>query len=110
MKSKLALGTLAIAATLIGSGTALAQEYKTAEQLKAELAEAIRKGDVYVVFLGDSSRKANDVQSGDPAEAVAAGQKRGEVKADPGRAARTDSMPSGNGGYPGYEYVLPFGQ
>jgi len=110
MRSKLVLGTLAIAATLIGSGTALAQEYKTGEQLKAELAEAIRKGDVYVVFLGDSSPKANDMQSGNPAEAIPAGQKRGEVKADPSRAARTDSVPPGNGGYPGYEYVLPSGQ
>jgi hypothetical protein len=110
MRSKLALGTLAVVATLIGSGTALAQEHKTGEQLKAELAEAIRKGDVYVVFLGDSSRKANDMQSGDPAEAVPAGQKRGEVKADPGRAARTDSIVPANGGYPGYDYVLPFGE
>ena len=110
MRSKFALGTLAIAATLIGSGTALAQEYKTGEQLKAELAEAMRTGDVYVVVVGDSDRKANDMlRSGDPAEAVPAGQTLGQVKADPKRAARTDSISSGSG-YPGYEYVLPFGQ
>ena len=111
MKSQLALGTLAIAATLIGSGTAFAQEYKTGEQLGAEVAEAIRRGDVYVVVVGDSGRKANDVlRSGDPAAAVAAGQTRGQVKANPDRATRTDSIPAGNGGYPGYDYVLPFGE
>jgi hypothetical protein len=37
-------------------------------------------------------------------------EKRGEVRADPGRAARTDSIVPGNGGYPGYDYVLPFGE
>jgi hypothetical protein len=111
MRSKLALGTLAVAATLIGSGTALAQEYKTGDQLKVELVEAIRRGDVYVVFVGDSARKANDMpRSGDPAEGVPAGQTRGPVKADPDRATRTDSISPANGGYPGYDYVLPFGE
>jgi hypothetical protein len=42
MRSKPALGTLAIVATLIGCGTALAQECATRAQMNAELAEAIR--------------------------------------------------------------------
>ncbi len=62
------------------------------------------------MFVGDSARKANDMlRSGDPAEAVLAGQTRSQVNADPNRATRPDSVSSGNGGYPDY-YVLPFGQ
>ena len=40
MKSRLALGTLAIAAALIGSGSALAQEESTQQQVTAELLES----------------------------------------------------------------------
>jgi len=110
MRSKLALGTLTVVTTLISSGTALAQAYQTQEQVRAELAEMIRKGDVYVVVAGDSSRKAAEmVQSVDPGEAGVAGQTQRQEKADPERATG-DSIPSGNGGYPGYDYVLPFGE
>ncbi len=110
MKSKFAC-TLTIAATLIASGSALAQEYKTQEQVKAELVEAIRTGDVYVVFVGDSSRSGKEMlQSGAPADAAAAGRTLGHVKVDRDHATRTDSVSSGNGDYPGYDYVLPFGQ
>ena len=103
MRSKLALGTLSAVATLIGSSTALAQTYNTQEQMKTELVEMIRKG-------GDSGPKAAEmVRSGDPVDAGVAVQTQGQVTADPKRATG-DSIPSGNGGYPGYDYVLPFGE
>ena len=52
MKSRLALSTLAISVTLVGSGAALGQEYKTREQVQAELAEANRDG---TILSGDGT-------------------------------------------------------
>jgi len=52
MRSRLVFGTLVIAATLIGSGTAGARDCKTREQVKAELAEAIRAG---TILSGDGT-------------------------------------------------------
>ncbi len=52
MRSRFVFGTLVIAATLIGSGTAGAQECKTREQVKAELAEATRAG---TILSGDGT-------------------------------------------------------
>ena len=94
MKSKLALGTLTIIATLIGSGAALAQEYKTREQVKAELAEANRAG---TVLSGDGTLWSD---LGSPlylASAALAGKTREQVKAELAEGNRNGTILSGDG-------------
>jgi len=82
MKSKLVLGTLTMVATLIGSGTALAQEYQTR-------ADAIVSGDGTLWQDLGAPRQ--------PVNAALAGRTREQVKAELAEAVRADAILSGDG-------------
>jgi hypothetical protein len=76
---------LALAAA---TGGALSQGALTREQVKAELAEAIRTGDI--VGNGHSGQKLNEMYPGRyPPKPVVAGKTRAEVKAELAEALRT---------------------
>ncbi len=94
MRSRLALGTFAIAATVIGSGTAFAQECKTREQVKAELVEALRTD---TILSGDGTPWRDLGAPLPPAEAALVGKTREQVKAELAEAIRTDTILSGDG-------------
>ena len=104
MRSKLALSTLTIVATLISSRGAFAQECPTPEQVKAELADAIRTGDIVVVLGRESGRKVMEqFGSGDQARSGGA--------PDPGKAAvRPTSRPPREEDSVDYSRLLPFGE
>jgi hypothetical protein len=69
---------LALAAA---AGGALSQGALTREQVKAELAEAIRTGDI--VGNGETGQKLNELNPGRyPAKPVAQGKTRAEVRAE----------------------------
>jgi len=93
MRSRLVFGTLVIAATLIGSGTAGAQECKTREQVKAELADATRAG---TILSGDGTLW-RDLGAPHPADTALAGKTRGRVKAELAEAIRAGTILSGDG-------------
>ena len=93
MRSRLVFGTLVIAATLIGSGTAGARDCKTREQVKAELAEAIRAG---TILSGDGTLW-RDLGALHPADAALAGKTREQVKAELAEAIRAGTILSGDG-------------
>ena len=86
--------TLAVVAAL-SAGHALAFDAsapKTREQVKAELAEAIRTGDI--VVNGETGQKANELFPGRyPAKPVAQGKTREQVKIELAEAIRTGQMP-----------------
>jgi ribosomal protein L30E len=66
----------------------------TREQVKAELAEAIRSGDMPVG--GESDLKLNQLYPGRyPAKAAVAGKTREQVKTELAEAIRTGDMPAG---------------
>jgi hypothetical protein len=109
MRNRLALGALAIAATLIGSGSALAQECPTPEQMRAELAEAIRTGDLVVVFGSDANQKARELFGSPDRPRPAAGRAGGPAKAESYHAARIDP-PSPPDPRVDYDRLLPFGE
>ena len=91
--------TLAVAALAAGNAMAAdASAPKTREQVKAELAEAIRTGDI--VVNGETHQKANEVNPGlYPAKPVLQGKTREEVKAELAEAIRTgDIMADGETG------------
>jgi hypothetical protein len=88
MRSKPALSTLVIAATLIGSGTALAQQCKTPDQVKAELSGAIRTD---TILSGDATMWKDLAPPLHPAK-PAAGKTREQVKAELAEAIRTGDM------------------
>lgn len=99
MRIKLAGAAMALAAALTAHGGALAQEGKTREQVKAELAEAIRTGDI---ILGDSSLKEKDLWPKlypAPAPAAAAGKTREQVKAELAEAIRNGEITVGDSIY-----------
>ena len=85
------------------ASVASAQEAKTRAQVKAELAAAIRDGDMIVA--GDSGLRAKDVSPGlYPADPVVAGKTRGEVKAELALAIRDgDMMAAGDSGLTEYQ-------
>jgi hypothetical protein len=85
--------TLAVAALSAGHALAFdASAPKTREQVKAELAEAIRTGDI--VVNGETGQKANELFPGRyPAKPVAQGKTREQVKIELAEAIRTGQMP-----------------
>ena len=93
MRSRFVFGTLVIAATLIGSGTAGAQECNTREQVKAELAEATRAG---TILSGDGTLW-RDLGVPHPAETALAGKTREQMKAELAEAIRAGTILSGDG-------------
>jgi hypothetical protein len=91
-RSILSAITLAVAALAAGNAMATdASAPKTREQVKAELAEAIRTGDI--VVNGETQQKANEVNPGlYPAKPVVQGKTRDEVKAELAEAIRTGNF------------------
>lgn len=89
MKTKFAAITLVLASGLIAGTPALADV--TREQVKAELAQAIRTGDMPA--YGEQSRKLNELYPNlYPAKQVQAGLTREQVKAELAEAVRTGDM------------------
>lgn len=91
-RSILSAITLAVAALAAGNALAAdASAPKTREQVKAELAEAIRTGDF--VVNGETQQKANEVNPGlYPAKPVVQGKTRAQVKAELAEAIRTGDI------------------
>ena len=92
MRRKLAVGTLTLIATLIGSGAALAQD-KTREQVQAELAEANRAG---TILSGDGTLW-RDLGMPHRADSDLTGKTREQVKAELAEANRNGTILSGDG-------------
>ena len=94
------LSALTVALATLSAGHALASDAsapKTREQVKAELAEAIRTGDIVVDY--ESGKKANELYPGRyPAKPVVQGKTREQVKAELLEAIRTGTMPVHIGG------------
>lgn len=90
------LSTLLLALAAVTAGNVLAADAssaKTREQVRAELAEAQRTGDI--VANGDSGKKLNELYpSRYPAQAVAPGYTRAQVLAELAEAQRTGDMPA----------------
>ena len=86
---------IALAATLAG-GQAFAADTstgKTRDQVKAELIEAVRTGNI--VGNDESGRMLNEINPGQyPAQAVTQGNTRAEVRAELAEAIRTGNMPA----------------
>lgn len=83
---------LALAAA---AGGALSQEALTRQQVKAELAEAIRTGDI--VGNGEAGQKLNELNPGRyPAKQVVQNRTRAQVRAELAEAQRTGDI-VGNG-------------
>src|SRR6266478_1179261 len=93
MRSRLALSTLTISVTLVGSGAALGQEYKTREQVRAELAEANRDG---TILSGDGTLW-RDLGAPRRADTTLAGKTREQVQAELAEANRDGTILSGDG-------------
>ncbi|HEY5582360.1 MAG TPA: DUF4148 domain-containing protein [Rhodoferax sp.] len=86
MKTKFAATALILACGLIASTTTFAGV--TREQVKAELAEAVRTGDV--MADGETGRKLNEVfPNGYPAKQVQSSVTREQVKAELAETVRT---------------------
>lgn len=85
---------IALAAATFAAGHALAADAsapKTREQVKAELAEAIRTGDIIV--NGETGQKANEFAPGlYPVKTAAQGKAREQVKAELAEAIRTGDI------------------
>lgn len=92
MKIKFTATALILASGLIASTTTFAEV--TREQVKAELAEAIRTGDV--MADGESGRKLNEVfPNGYPAKQVQSSVTRERVKTELAEAIRTGNIVAG---------------
>ncbi|MFZ3127103.1 MAG: DUF4148 domain-containing protein [Rhodoferax sp.] len=108
MKKNAYAAAIALALTTLAAGQVLAADNsvqgKTRDQVRAELAEAQRTGDIVVsANAGDElgvGRKLNEVApSRYPAKAVAQGKTRAQVKAELAEAQRTgDIVVSANAG------------
>jgi len=109
MRNRFALGALAIAATLIASKSALAQECPTPEQIKAQLAEAIRTGDIVVVMGRESGQRAMELFASPAQSRRAADGTADPMKAESGRSARIESLTPANPRVD-YDRLLPFGE
>lgn len=85
--------TLALALA-VAAGGALSQGALTRAQVKAELAEAIRTGDL--IGNGESGKKLNEMQPGRyPAKPVEQGKTRAQVRAELAEAQRTGDLIGG---------------
>ena len=109
MRSRFALGALAIAATLVASKGALAQQCPTPEQLRAELAESIRTGDIVVVMGRESGQKAMELFASRGQSPQAADRTAGPAKAESGGSARNESL-SPTEPRVDYDRLVPFGE
>ncbi len=79
---------------LLAAFGSTAQAQLTREQVKAELAEAIRTGDMPVG--GDIDQKRNEINPGRyPAKPAYVGKTREQVKAELAEAIRLGDMPAG---------------
>jgi hypothetical protein len=95
------LSTLTLVLAALAAGNTLAADAtgaKTRDQVRAELAEAQRTGDI--LAPGDSGKKLNELYpSRYPAKAVAQGYTREQVLAELAQAQRTgDILAQGNSG------------
>ena len=100
---------IALAVATLGTGSVLAQDSsapKTRDQVKAELVQAQRSGDVIADDLGQKLNEVNPRRY--PAQAAAQGRSRAEVKAELLEAQRrggvivtTESGQNLNDLYPG---------
>ena len=92
MKTKFTAVALILASGLIAGTSALAEV--TRQQVKAELAEAVRTGDI--MAGGESSLKLNELYSNShPTGQVQAGLTREQVKAELAEATRTGDFMEG---------------
>ena len=92
MKSKFVTIIIVAFSALIGGTSAYANV--TREQVKAELAEAVRTGNMPAG--GESSLKLNELfPNRYPAKAVTSSLTREQVKAELAEAVRTGNMPAG---------------
>ncbi len=89
---------LALTLTAFSSGSAFASDAsapKTREQVKAELAEAIRSGDI---SYGESGQKLNELFPNlYPAKPAVQGKTREQVKAELAEAVRSGQLPAHSG-------------
>lgn len=90
------LSTLALALAALAAGNALAANStnpKTREQVRAELAEAQRTGDIVVVTNDNKGQKLNELNPSQyPAKAVVQGNTRAQVLAELAQAQRTGDI------------------
>lgn len=92
-----AIRLLSMSLILAGTaGAALAQEPATRAQVKAELAQAIRDGDVQVGDSGRTLREEDPARYPKPVEAP--GETRAQVKAELAQAIRDGDIPQGDSG------------
>ena len=84
---------IALSLAAFGAGQALAADAsapKTREQVKAELAEAVRTGNI---IGNEQGQKLNEIYPGRyPAQAATAGKTREQVKAELAEAVRTGNI------------------
>ena len=89
---------LAVTLAAFSAGSAFASDAsasKTREQVKAELAEAIRTGDI---SYGETGQKLNELFPHQyPAKPVVQGKTRDQVKAELAEAARSGQPPAHSG-------------
>jgi hypothetical protein len=89
---------IALAVATLSTGQAFAADVstsKTREQVKAELAEAVRTGDIYAT--GESGLKLNQINPGlYPAKPVVQGKTREQVEAELVEAIRTGDIRANN--------------
>ena len=89
---------LALTLSAFSAGSALAGDAsapKTREQVKAELAEAIRTGDI---SYGESGQKLNELFPHQyPAKPVVQGKTREQVMAELAEAVRSGQLPAHSG-------------
>ena len=90
-RSALSLIALVSATVLAGPALADVSTGKTREQVKAELAEAIRTGDI--IGNAETGQKLNEINpSAYPAKPAVAGKTREQVKAELAEAIRTGDI------------------
>lgn len=89
------LSVLAVTVAAFTAGQALAADVSTAltrDQVKAELAQAVRTGDI--VIDNEAGLKANEIFPGRyPAKAAVQGKTRAQVQAELAEAIRTGDVP-----------------
>jgi hypothetical protein len=111
VKTKLALGLLTIGATLITSGTVLAQQSDSWNTVKAGSAGS-GTGDPYSAYSSPLRQQTagEPLPAADPVQPAAAGYTKQAGTVDARTAKRADSMSSDTGGYDYYKDLAPFGE